>query len=75
MPADDFFPGDKESRERRVAREHRAKSVCRRCPVMLACREYALENAEPHGIWGATTPAERRSAGTSHAQRSNAAGG
>ncbi|MGU3502305.1 WhiB family transcriptional regulator [Mycobacterium sp. C31M] len=60
MPPDDFYPGDKESRERRIAREDRAKAVCRRCPVILACREYALKSGEAHGIWGATTPAERR---------------
>ncbi|MDO3399903.1 WhiB family transcriptional regulator [Mycolicibacterium neoaurum] len=58
---EDFYPGDKESRDARIAREHRAKSICRRCPVVLACREYALENGEAHGVWGATTPAERRS--------------
>ena len=62
MPPADFYPGDQESRERRIAREHRAKAVCRRCPVVLACREYAVENGESHGIWGATTPAERRAA-------------
>lgn len=37
-----------------------AKSVCRRCPVMEACLQWALATAQDHGVWGATDPAERR---------------
>jgi WhiB family redox-sensing transcriptional regulator len=29
-----------------------AKSLCRRCPVRLACLEGALERGEPWGVWG-----------------------
>lgn len=50
---DDFFPGKNES-------STPAKDVCRRCPVALPCLRYALDNEEPHGIWGATTPDERK---------------
>jgi WhiB family transcriptional regulator, redox-sensing transcriptional regulator len=38
----------------------RAKRICGRCPVRAACLAWALATAEPHGIWGATTPNERR---------------
>lgn len=38
---------------------HRARMVCRRCPALRACLEWALVNDERHGIWGATTPLQR----------------
>ncbi|GAA3502813.1 hypothetical protein GCM10019016_099220 [Streptomyces prasinosporus] len=37
-----------------------ARAICRRCPVLLACRTWAIERGED-GIWGATTAAQRRS--------------
>jgi WhiB family redox-sensing transcriptional regulator len=37
-----------------------AKSICLGCPVRELCLEYALKRSEPHGIWGGTTPRERR---------------
>ena len=36
------------------------KEDCRACPVMGGCLRYALSNDERDGIWGATTPEERR---------------
>ncbi|PWI07380.1 WhiB family transcriptional regulator [Streptomyces sp. NWU339] len=38
----------------------RARAVCRRCRVLLACRRWAVEQGEDVGIWGATTAAQRR---------------
>jgi WhiB family redox-sensing transcriptional regulator len=38
----------------------RAKTICKSCPVLNQCREYALRSAEPYGVWGATTPRERK---------------
>lgn len=29
-----------------------AKARCRRCPVMIRCREDAIERGERHGVWG-----------------------
>ena len=29
-----------------------AKSLCRRCPVRVACLAGALERGEPWGVWG-----------------------
>lgn len=37
-----------------------AKLICDFCPVKVLCAEYALLAHEPFGIWGATTPAERK---------------
>ncbi len=37
-----------------------AKKVCARCPVRIPCLEHALTIREPNGIWGGTTPRERR---------------
>jgi WhiB family redox-sensing transcriptional regulator len=41
-----------------------AKAVCGRCDVRANCLSYAVE-AMPEGIWGGTTPEERRAAGAS----------
>ena len=38
-----------------------AKAVCGRCDVRANCLSHALE-AMPEGIWGGTTPEERRAA-------------
>lgn len=37
-----------------------AKAVCAGCPVRVECLEHALEAQEEYGVWGGTTPAERR---------------
>ena len=42
------------------AQVEKAKRVCRACPVANPCLIYALRRPEPHGVWGGTTPDERR---------------
>jgi WhiB family redox-sensing transcriptional regulator len=37
-----------------------AKRVCASCPVTVSCLAWALYAAEAAGIWGGTTPEERR---------------
>lgn len=38
----------------------KAKAVCARCAVARECLAWALRVGEPDGIWGGTTPGERR---------------
>jgi WhiB family redox-sensing transcriptional regulator len=37
-----------------------AKAVCRRCPVRLACLQYALVSYQEFGVWGGYDEEERR---------------
>ena len=37
-----------------------ARAICARCPVTEQCLGWALRAGEPVGIWGGTTPEERR---------------
>ncbi len=37
-----------------------ALALCRSCPVASACLQSALEAGDCEGVWGATTPRERR---------------
>ncbi|WP_067814707.1 WhiB family transcriptional regulator [Actinomadura kijaniata] len=37
-----------------------AKAICRNCPVVADCLSWALRVGEPDGVWGGTTPEERR---------------
>ncbi|MEJ8631988.1 WhiB family transcriptional regulator [Streptomyces sp. MS2.AVA.5] len=39
---------------------HEAKAVCRRCPVMERCLQWALESGQEHGVWGGTDEGDRR---------------
>jgi len=55
-----FPPSHFERKEEREAREARAKSICRACPVRRDCLDYAMRIREPHGIWGGLNEAERR---------------
>jgi WhiB family redox-sensing transcriptional regulator len=36
------------------------RRICATCPVRVQCLEFALEHNERDGIWGGTTPRERR---------------
>ncbi|WP_457659213.1 WhiB family transcriptional regulator [Streptomyces microflavus] len=37
-----------------------AKAVCRRCPSMEQCLQWALENGQDQGVWGGLSEDERR---------------
>lgn len=34
--------------------------ICHRCPILDECLAYALASDERFGIWGGTTPTERK---------------
>jgi WhiB family transcriptional regulator, redox-sensing transcriptional regulator len=37
-----------------------ARAICRTCPVIEQCLEHAMDWPETDGIWGGTTPRQRR---------------
>lgn len=37
-----------------------AKAICATCPVKAPCLDFALRNAEQHGVWGGTSERQRR---------------
>lgn len=41
---------------------HQARKICAMCEVKTQCLEYALadRDAFEHGVWGGTTPSERK---------------
>jgi hypothetical protein len=48
-----FFPAPSEAADAAVA-------LCRTCDVQGSCLAWALDVGDCHGVWGATTPRERR---------------
>lgn len=55
-----FYHPDGERNPSRARRVAAAKSVCARCPVIAACREFALRTREPFGVWGGLAEGERQ---------------
>ena len=54
-----FFPPEHELARARNDRISRAKAVCAGCPALLECRDFALANSEPFGVWGGLSEHER----------------
>ncbi|GAB4064346.1 WhiB family transcriptional regulator [Angustibacter speluncae] len=54
-----FVGPDREQTSTRRRRERRAVQVCWDCPVLAACRRHALDEREPHGVWGGLTEEQR----------------
>ena len=57
-----FFAPAGERPEARAVREAQARAVCRTCPVMTECRQWARQNRE-YGFWGGESEEERAAAG------------
>jgi WhiB family redox-sensing transcriptional regulator len=58
-----FFEQDARGDEEALLTAQRfamAKKLCNDCPIRQACLSYAIENNEVHGVWGQTTPIERK---------------
>ncbi len=53
-----FFPNGTTGTWLQVIDE--AKAVCRRCPVVGNCLQWALDTGEEHGVYGGLTETERR---------------
>jgi WhiB family transcriptional regulator, redox-sensing transcriptional regulator len=43
-----------------VGHVHEAQAICARCPVIAECLDWAQRMGLGHGVWGGTTPEERR---------------
>lgn len=52
-----FFPRGTDPTS--LADQERATKICARCPVMEACRQWALDTRQEHGVWGGLTAKER----------------
>ncbi len=55
-----FLGPDGESPRDQRRRESLAVRLCEHCPARQACLTHALTVPEDHGIWGGTTPDQRR---------------
>jgi WhiB family redox-sensing transcriptional regulator len=51
-----FFPEDYNDR----LSVHKAKAICKDCPLTTACLEYAMSDSGLDGVWGGTTPQDRK---------------
>ena len=59
MDCEVFFHPSMERARGRRRRITAAKAVCKTCPVVRQCLDYALETREPYGIWGGRSEDER----------------
>lgn len=55
-----FFGKAKEGKWERKPREAMAKEICKLCPVVVDCGQYAFANKIDYGVWGGLTEMERR---------------
>ena len=37
-----------------------AKKLCRKCPLLIGCRKFAITDNQNEGVWGGLSPDERR---------------
>lgn len=54
-----FFPVGKSAEA--LEQAERAKSICRRCPVIDPCLQFAFDTNQDAGVWGGMSEDERRS--------------
>jgi hypothetical protein len=47
-------------RERAGSYADRPFNICRQCPIVMDCLNWAIDNDERWGIWGGTSPEDRR---------------
>jgi WhiB family redox-sensing transcriptional regulator len=53
-----FYSTSNDYRDSQGRQEQVAKDICRQCPVIMECRECAINFGEQHGIWGGLNPKE-----------------
>lgn len=61
MSAPNYFFTDEDANwSDKMTATRNAKKLCQGCPIRLICLDYALTNDEMDGIWGGTTPSDRK---------------
>ncbi|MDI9883442.1 WhiB family transcriptional regulator [Streptomyces sp. HNM0645] len=70
-----FFPVGSGDSGPTLIQTAEAKAVCRRCPVVRQCLDWAVGRGPVDGIWGGTTERERRAAGRHRPDDSGMTGG
>jgi WhiB family redox-sensing transcriptional regulator len=55
-----WFPERGGNSKYRTPEAVHAKQICKVCPAIAECREYALKYTGLYGIWGGLDPSERR---------------
>lgn len=55
-----FFPETHDNGGSKDYSPTAAKKLCRECPVLLECADYAIEAEEEYGVWGGMSANERR---------------
>lgn len=55
-----FFPAGRDDSLLVAAHLRAVRPICAACPVALECLRWALDTAQEHGLWAATTPTQRR---------------
>jgi WhiB family redox-sensing transcriptional regulator len=56
-----YFPDDNDSKVSAYSKQLQSvKKGCERCPIQQQCAAYGIAAGEEWGIWGGTTPYERR---------------
>lgn len=56
----DFFPEDRKSVAEEIEASWLAKRICSTCRVRVQCLEHAFAMKDEHGIFGGSTPGQRR---------------
>ena len=57
---DVFFPDYADAPLLYTSFTNSAKRLCQECPIISECLSYALEAREEYGVWGGTSPADRK---------------
>ena len=55
-----WFPEEGGNSKYKTPEAEYAKQLCKACPALVECREYALRYTGLYGIWGALDPSQRR---------------
>ena len=56
----DFFAEERDKGGVSARKLARARESCLACPDRVPCAEYGIAHSRDHGVWGGTTPDERR---------------